>query len=76
MKMKLLDDLPFDWMPNASTGENPSTQRSPPLSSGRISTLRTSQLANKPATVAEEALIPPSADFFTWIDAAVETTQL
>jgi hypothetical protein len=61
-KVKLLDDLPFDWMTNTSNGENPSTQRSPPSSSGRISTLRRSQLATKPTTVVEKALVPPSAD--------------
>jgi hypothetical protein len=49
MKIKLLDDLPFDWMTE-------STRRSPPSSSGR------SQLATKPTTVVEEALVPPSAD--------------
>jgi hypothetical protein len=63
MKIKLLDDLPFDWMPNTSTGENPRTRRSPPSSSGRIATLGTIQLANKPTImVVEEALVPPSAD--------------
>jgi hypothetical protein len=56
MKVKLLDDLPFDWMLKESIGENPRTRRSPPSSSGR------SQLATKPTTVVHEALLPPSAD--------------
>jgi hypothetical protein len=57
MKIKLLDDLPFDWMTNKKNGENPTTRRSPPSSSGR------SQLATKPTTVVEEALLTtPSAD--------------
>jgi hypothetical protein len=62
MKIKLLDGLPFDWMPNTRTGENPSTRRRPPSSSGRISTLGRSQLDTKPTTVVEEVLVQPSAD--------------
>jgi hypothetical protein len=62
-KVKLLDGLPFDWMAISKiSGGYPSTQRSPPSSSGRISTLGRSQLATKPTTVVEEALVPPSAD--------------
>jgi hypothetical protein len=63
-KIELLKDVPFDWMPNTSTGENRSTRRSPPSSSsGRISALGTShQLATKPTMVVEEALVPASAD--------------